>query len=306
VGETGGDLAAREHLHDGERRLTTRQLREHDAFERLVVFTEDEVAETLADLPLHYLQLAPDVVHVGAAGGELGLELWVVGTEAELHAAVRHECLHSREERVHVRFAQAVRVKALQVDDGLQPALGEEARDDLFFEHATELARDAGSEEEARLADVEGEAAGGADGVVDHLRGDRQHGLLPVVGRHGAAAPAEEVFHADEPLVVENELDPGGLGRDLLGEIVDGGPEAAVDDDRVGPLGGELEGLEQALPVVAHGGFPADGEPHVGKLLAHVAEVGIDGLAREHFVTGADDLEPHCLAFQEPANDGRS
>jgi hypothetical protein len=75
VGDAGGDLAAREHLHDGQRGLAARELREHDAFQRLVVFAQDEVAEPLADFQLDDLQLAPDVVHVGAAGGELGLEL---------------------------------------------------------------------------------------------------------------------------------------------------------------------------------------------------------------------------------------
>src|SRR5882724_5779599 len=127
----------------------------------------------LVNLSLHHLELAPDVVHVGAAGGQLGLELRIVGAEAELHASVRYERLHPREERVDVRFAEAVRVEPLQVNDRLQAALGEEARDDLLLEHAPELARDAGSEEEARLADVEGEAARGADGVVDYFRGDR-------------------------------------------------------------------------------------------------------------------------------------
>ena len=241
VSDAGGDLTAREHLDDSERCLTSRELCQHDAFQRLVIFTEDEVAEPLAYLTLHQIELAPDVVHVGTASGQLGLELRIVGAEAELHASVRHERFHSREQRIDVRFAEAVRVKPFQVDDRLQAALGEEARDDLLLEHALELARDSRGKEEAGLSDVERKSAGGADGVVDHLGRDGQHRLFLVVRRHHTAAPAKEVLHPDQPLLVEDEIDASGLGGDFLRQIVDGGAEAAVDDDRVGALGGELK-----------------------------------------------------------------
>src|SRR5437870_1634532 len=297
VGDARGDLPAREGLHDGERGLATRELGQNDAFERLVVLGQDEVAEPLADLLLDGGELPLDLVHVGPTHGQLGLELRVVGAEAQLHAAVGHQLLHAGEQRVHVRFAEAVGVEALQVDGGLETALREEPRDDLLLEHAPELAGDAGSEEEAGLADVHGEAAGGADGIVDDLRRYRQHGLLPVVGRHDAATPAEEVLHAGEPFFVQDELDARRLSRDFLGQVVDGGAEPAVDDDGIRALGGKLKGPEQALAVVAHRGLPLHGEAHVLQLLAHVAEVGVDDLAGEDLVARADDLEPHVVAW---------
>ena len=91
----------------------------------------------------------------------------------------------------------------------------------------------------------------------------------------------------------ERQLDAGGLGRDLLREVVDRGAEAAVDDDGVGALGGQLERQQQALAVVADGGLPRDGEADVLELLAHVAEVGVDDLAGQDLVAGADDLDTH-------------
>ena len=233
MADARGDLPARERLDDRQRRPAVRQLREHDALERLVVLRQDEVAEALAHLLLDRRELPADVVHVGAAHRQLGLELRVVRAEAELHAAVRHQLLHAGEQRVDVRLAEPVGVEPLQVDHRLHAALGEEPRDDLLLEHAPQLARNARREEEARAADVEREAARGADRIVDHLRGGGQHGLLPVVGRHHAAAPLEEVLHPGEPLLVQRELDAGRLGRDLLRQVVDRRAEAAVDDDRV-------------------------------------------------------------------------
>ena len=112
-------------------------------------------------------------------------------------------------------------MEALQIDRGLHAALREEPRNDLLLEHAAQLARNAGREEEPRLADVEREAAGGADRVVEHLGAGGQHGLLPVVGRHHAAAPLEIRFHPREPFLAQDELDAGGLGRDFLRQIVD-------------------------------------------------------------------------------------
>src|SRR3989449_11052058 len=88
-----------------------------------------------------------DVLHVRPADRQLGLELRVVGPEAELHAAIGHELLHAPQQGVDVRFAEPVRMEPLQMDRRLQAALREEARDDLRLEHATELARHPGGEE---------------------------------------------------------------------------------------------------------------------------------------------------------------
>ena len=78
-----------------------------------------------------------------AAHRELGLELRIVRAEAELHAAVGRERGDAREQRVGVRFADAVRMEALEIHRGLHAALREDARDDLLFEHAAHLARHA-------------------------------------------------------------------------------------------------------------------------------------------------------------------
>ena len=65
------------------------QGRQHHAFQRLVVLGDDEVAEPLAHLRLDRRQARYEVGLVGAAHGELGLELGIVRLEAELDVAVR-------------------------------------------------------------------------------------------------------------------------------------------------------------------------------------------------------------------------
>src|SRR5215470_17896407 len=179
--EAGGDEAAGEGFDQGQGGPARAERLQDHALHGLVVLGKDEVAEALADLPLHRLELAPHVGHVGAAHGELGLELRVVGTEAQLEAPVGDQRLHAGEQAVHVGLAEPVGVEALEADRGLLAAPREQTGDDLLLEHATQLARHAGREEEARLADVEREAARGADGVVEDLRGGGEHGLLAVV-----------------------------------------------------------------------------------------------------------------------------
>src|SRR5258707_2504677 len=51
---------------------------EHDPFERLIVLAEDEVAEAPAHLGLPRSELAPDLLHIGAAHGQLCLDLRIV------------------------------------------------------------------------------------------------------------------------------------------------------------------------------------------------------------------------------------
>src|SRR5439155_14048202 len=133
-------------------------------------------------------------------------------------------------------------MKPLQMDRGRRTAARQQTWNDLLFEYAAQLARHAGRKEKARPADVEGKAAGGADRVVEDLGGGRQHRLLRVVRRHDPVAPAEETLHALEPVLVEDERDPGGARRDLLRQIVDGGPQPAIDDDRIRTLSGHAKG----------------------------------------------------------------
>ena len=56
----------------------------------------------------------------------------------------------------------------------------------------------------------------------------------------------------------------------------------------------QQERLQQALAVVADRRAPAHRQPDILELLAHVAEIGVDDLAGEDFVAGADDLDAHA------------
>jgi len=174
-------------------------------------------------------------------------------------------------------------------------AARQEARDNLLFEHAAQLARHPRGEEKSGLADIERKAASGADRVIEDLGGHQQHRLLPVVRRHDAVAPPEEILHALEPVLVEDEIDTGSARRDLLRQIVDGRPEPAIDDDRVGALARQPKRREQLLAVIADDRSPSDREPEILELLRHIAEVGIDDLAGQDFVAGADDLDAHAF-----------
>ena len=100
---------------------------------------------------------------------------------------------------------------------------------------------------------------------------------------------------------MQGQLHARGLRRDLLRQIVDRGPEPAVHDDGVGAAPGELEREQQALAIVADGRLPAHREPEILQLLGDVAEVGVDDLAREHLVTGADDFDAHARCPSETA-----
>ena len=169
----------------------------------------------------------------------------------------------------------------------------QQARDHLLVEHAAHLARHAGGEEEAGLADGDGEAAGRADRVVDEFGVLRQHRLLLVVGRHDPAAPGIALGHARHPVLVQHQRHAAGLGRDFLREVVDRGPQPAIDDHGVGALAGLTEGLQQARPVVADRGAPVHGQPDIAQAARHVAVVGVDGLAGQDLVAGAQDFYAH-------------
>ncbi len=294
VGDARRDLPAGERLHEGKRCVAVHELREHDALERTVVFSQDEVAEPLAHFLLDRGELPADVIHVAAAHGELGLQLRVMRAESELYAAVRRERLQSRQQAVGVRFADPVGMEALQKDRGLLAGLREQPWNDLLLEHPAQLARHARREEEPRLADIQGKAASGANRVVEHFGVRGQHRLLPVIRRHHAAAAVKVRFHPREPLVGQYEVDAGGLRCYFLGQIVERRTQSAVYDDRVGALPGEPERKEQTLAIVSDRGFPLYRKPEILELLADVAEVGVDDLAGEDFVTGAYDFDPHA------------
>ena len=222
MGDAGGDLAGGEGLDDRQRAVAGGERAKYDALQCLIVLAEDEIAEPPPHLRLDRCELPLDLLHIGAARGQLGLDLRIVGAEAELDAAVGNEVFDPGQQLIDMRLAEPIGMKALQMDRGRRSSARQEARDDLLFEHAVQLARHSGGEEKPSLADVEREAAGGADRVVEDLGGGRQHRLLRVVRRHDPVAAAEEILHAPEPILVEDELDPGGARRDLLRQIVDG------------------------------------------------------------------------------------
>src|SRR6516164_7302942 len=152
-----------------------------------------------------------------------------------------------------MRLTEPIGMKALQMDRRGRPAARQETRDDLLLEYAPQFARHTGGEEKAGPADVERKAAGGTDRLVEDLGGRRQHRLLPVVLRHDPVAPAEEILHAQQPILVEDQLDAGRARSDLLRQIVDSGSEPAIDDDRVSSPGRQTKRREQFLAVVADG-----------------------------------------------------
>jgi len=179
-----------------------------------------------AHLGLDRRQPRQKVGLVVAAHGELGLELRIVRLEAQLDVAAVLEDLHVGQHVVGARFADAEGMETLQPRHAGDAAQLQQPRDHLLVEHAAHLARHAGREEEARLADGDGEAAGRAYRVVDELGIGRQHRLLAVVGRHDPAAPGVRLRHAGHPVVAQHQLDAAGLGRHLLRKIVDRGAPA--------------------------------------------------------------------------------
>ena len=72
------------------------------------------------------------------------------------------------------------------------------------------------------------------------------------------------------------EFNAGRLSRDLLGEIVNGGPKSTIDDDGVNPLAGKLESFQRRCSIVADSSPLAYLEANVAEALADVAEIGID------------------------------
>src|SRR4029453_7756517 len=292
-GQARCHMAAAEHLRRGQRMAALEQGGQHHAFQRLVVLGDDEVAQPLAHLRLDRRQARYQVGLVVAAHGKLGLELGIVRLEAELDVAVR-EGLHVTQHVVGARFANAEGVEALEPRHTGDAADLEQAGSHFFAQLGATLARNAGGKKEARLADGDGEAAGRADRVVDELGILRQHRLLLVVGRHEAAAPGVTLGHARHPVLAQYQRNATGLGRHLLREVVDGRAQTAIDDHRIGALAGLAESLQEAFPVVADGGAPVHGQPDIAEPPRHVAVIGVDGLAGQDLVAGAQDFYAHA------------
>ena len=196
-----------------------------------------------------------------------------------------------------MRFAEPVGVEALELDRGLRAAAGEQARDDLLLQHPAQLARHAGGEEEPRVADIHREAAGGADRVVEHLRVDRQHRLLAVVGRHDAVAAGEEASIRASHSSFSTSSTPAAcaaISCDRSSTVGPRPPLTITASARSAASRNAVSRVSRSSPTVVP---QCTDEPDILELLCHVAEIGVDDLAGEHLVAGADDLDPHDPAF---------
>ena len=94
-------------------------------------------------------------------------------------------------------------------------------------------------------------------------------------------------------MLAQHQLHAAGLGGDLLGKVVDRGPQPAIDDHRVGALAGLAEVRQQARAVVADRGAPVHGQPDLAEPAGDVAVIAVDGLAGEDFVAGAEYFHAH-------------
>src|SRR5262249_15718527 len=141
---------------------------------------------------------------------------------------------------------------ALEKNRRLCTTAGQEARNDLLFEHTAQFPRDTRSEEKARLADVDSEATGCTDGIIDHFCRGWQHGLLAVVGWHDPAAALKHFFHTGQPALVQYELYSGSLSGNFLRQVIHGRPQATVDDHGVSALSSKLKGPQEFLAIVAN------------------------------------------------------
>ena len=216
-----------------------------------------------------------------------------MGLEAQLDVAVDGQARDAGQHLVGAALADAEGVEALQARHAGDAAQLEQARDHLLVEHAPHLARHAGREQETRAADGDGEAAGRADRIVDELGVGGQHRLLAIVGRHHATAPRIGLGHARHPGLVQHQRDAARLGRQLLRKIVDRGAQPAVHDDGVGALARLPEGLEQGVAIVADRRAPMHVESDFRQASRHETVIGVDRLAGQDLVTGAQDFDSH-------------
>ena len=196
------------------------------------------------------------ILHVLAAHGQFRFQLRVMGAEPELDAAFRVQRLHPGQQLIGVRLANAIRMKSFQMNRGRRPGPRQNPRNHLFLQHSPHFPGYAGREEKSCFSDIHGETAGGADGIVDHLRRRGQHRLLAVVRRHGPGAAGEETLHLLQPFLMQHQFHPRRPRRDLLRQVVHGRAQSAIDDHGVGALTREREGRQQRFPIVANRGAP--------------------------------------------------
>ena len=208
-----------------------------------------------------------------------------------------------------MRLSQPERVKPFQAYHRLLAAAPQETRQDFSFKHRPQFAWNAGGEIEPCLANGDAKTAGRAHRIINEFSACRQHGLLEIVGRHRTAAASKHFLHSCQPTLVQFQLDPGRLRRNLLRQVINGGPQPSVNDYRVGAFPCGLECVQQVIAVVSDRRLPLHGQSVVLEFLGNVREVGVHDFAGQDFVTCADDLNAHgipCLVDGKVARKGRS
>ena len=136
-------------------------------------------------------------------------------------------------------------------------------------------------------------AGGGAARVGDGHGGGDEPGLLDVALGEADAARCEEGPQGALHVGVDERLLAQGGGDRLAREVVLGGAEAAGHDDDVGAAEGDLDGVDEALEVVADGGVEVEVEADGGQAGGDVLGVGVEDLAQEDLGADGDDLGLH-------------
>ncbi len=93
--------------------------------------------------------------------------------------------------------------------------------------------------------------------------------------------------------MVDEHLFAEGGGDRFAGEVVVGRAEAAGHDDEVGAVEGALEGVDDAVEVVAHDGLEVEVDAEGGQARGEPGGVGVDDLAEQDFGAYGDDLGLH-------------
>jgi len=161
-------------------------------------------------------------------------------------------------------------------------------------QHALELARHAGREEEARRGRCRARKPQAVPiGLSMTSAVDGSIACLRLLGRHhrGLRRWKKLSMRASQSSLSTSST-AGGLGGDLLREVVHGGPRPPLTMTASARAPASLKAASSVLAVVADRRAPAHGEADVLQLLRHVAEVAVDRSCRSGpLVAGADDLD---------------
>ena len=176
---------------------------------------------------------------------------------------------------------------------GVGAPLGPKARDHVVVEKRGHLSRYAGYREDEQATDSHLERRGRALPVSDHLCPVGVLGLAQVRWRHAAAASLPSNAQLLGVLVAEGHLHAPGETQCLAGEVVLGGPDAAGDDERVGPAPGEIDRRGDPLHVVADDRLVEVIESCVGETGPDGRGVRVDGLAQQQLRPDGEHLDDH-------------